>query len=743
MFDYELDDRLFESYTVKFSIPATDPKAEHLVEDAIIEVDHEPFYITSVLKVRDGEKTTLEVQAESSWLRLADIKRVGSFELSHRSVRGGLNTILRDTGWTVDQVPTDTTTLRSLESEDSSVLDLVWQWAHICGCEVSFDTRESRITFLPQIGANLGLGFRYGRNLTQIKRTTTPPTATRLYAYGRSDITIADLNGGLEYLEDYSFYTAQGLTLEQARLRYRKDEIYSDSSILSDGELLNVAEALMAVKAQPTVKYESTVVDLSSILDTPTQTFRCGDTVYVYDEVLGFDVNARVTRILRYPTDPTKNRIELTVGVVEPPTSNVSSSRSATTANWELFESRNTTTYRQVRSYYTVLNRVGLNAGSTAEWVVGYKLQGTGVGTGEITLSAEDEETFEEVWPTQSFPVADGEPFEWNFTFGGQDISQGEHTVAIRAISDGDDVGVNIPPKQTALWILARGMTRRTIALPNEVIFGKYQYPPGGGNYRSGRYLWVVPDDVTEILIEAVGARGSTTASRTPGYGGLVRARFPVTAGDYYHIYVPTRGGNTEGWPNGGYPQDGSGRLAGGGGGSASVQPYLYDGLSNPTDPEDTGNTTALTAGSTMRSTFLATLPDALIVAGGGGGTPVSSSAQSGHGSFYGGLLSDCIHPPFPGSGATQFTGGVGSTSDETGTFGFAGFGYLDATTSQPYGGGGGGGWYGGAAGAHTGGNGGGGGSGWVHESAYDLEFEDGYNQNHGYVKISWAELDV
>lgn len=723
MIDLELDERLFQSYTCSFRILAQDPKAEYLVEDAMLEFEGDRFFITDVIKERDENEAYLSVVAESGWMRLADIKRPGSFNQTDVTVEEGLNQILSGTGWTISQV-TDTPTTYSIEATDATVLDLLWQWAKITGCEIQFDTIPKTLVFIPAIGANRGLSFRYGRNLTKIKRTARAPKVTRLYAYGRNEIDVSDHNGGLPYIEDYSFYTAAGYTLEEAQENYRKDETWVDDSFIDTAALFAAAQARLATLSQPTLLYEASVLDLSEILDTVEGDFRPGDVVGVYDEILDINVQARVSRRVRYPHEPYKNKVELAFAPILLPDGNTSSARSNSTKAWELFESRNWETPRQVRGFSTILHRIVLNVVEGGEWVAGFKLQGVAVGASTLTIEATNDTDDTPVWTSFVEVLADGDAVNYNFTFGQKDIPAGEYIMVIRAFSDTLGAGINIAQTDTAYWFLARGTTRAGVTLANSI---RYEHT-GAIQY------FVVPDDVHEVQIECVAASGGYNVYG--GAGGKAIAKFPVVAGNTYDVYVGGMGsgGGSPGWPDGGT------------GGSTYASPRGAGGG---------GRSQVVASGGDLASS--------MIVAGAGGGcgdTFYLALQKGGAGGFFEGQrgILNSEDPPngglYPGYGATQDAGGAvgnagASYPGTPGTFGQGGSAenVVNAFSFPP--GGGGGGWYGGGAASGFGSSGsglhggGGGGSGWMGATGYDLEVVDAANEfADGYVVISWETPD-
>lgn len=215
---------------------------------------------------------------------------------------------------------------------------------------------------------------------------------------------------------------------------------------------------------------------------------------------------------------------------------------------------------------------------------------------------------------------------------------------------------------------------------------------------------FVVPQNVTSMTIEALGARGGNT---NRGAGGRTLATIAVTPGETLYIYVGGIGGtggiNTPG--TGGFNGGGQGGMAvggGGGGGGAS-------------DVRQGGNA----------------LANRVVIAGGGGGAGNFSSGGTGGGTTGGdgnGLNN--------GTGGTQsaggFSGGVGGAT--AGSLGQGGQGG-DQDGSGSAGGGGGGGYYGGGGGAND--SGGGGGSGFAINTATNVIMENGINDDAGQVTLT------
>jgi len=211
---------------------------------------------------------------------------------------------------------------------------------------------------------------------------------------------------------------------------------------------------------------------------------------------------------------------------------------------------------------------------------------------------------------------------------------------------------------------------------------------------------FVVPDDVTELLVKIWGPGGGSgnySGSGGGGPGGFSTGLLTVTPGETLYLAVGSGGdrpisatgnGGLGGWPGGGFGARGD--ASGGGGG----------GLSG------------------IFSTNTLTQGDALIIAGGGGGsTGFGNFGAGGGGGDTGGSGAGTS-----GKGGTQIAGGLNGngTASPAYTAGSAlqgGTAFTDNTTSQGNdAGGGGSGYFGGGAGQGDG-RAGGGGSGYLHPS--------------------------
>ena len=362
LIELRIEEQFAQSETLYFTVRADDARAALLGEDMEIRWRGRIFYVFEPRKYRGSDGAALiEYECPALWNRLADRKKVGTVELFGLTIGQGLDLILDGTEWTgLVASDVDLVTTWYLNSNDATVLDLVRKWAKITGTEVEFDTTSKTVALRQQIGTNRGVGFRYGRNMKTVERRSNPPAVTRLYPFGRDDLGISGVEpDGLPYLEDFSFYTAQGITEAEARARYLREEVWVDQSFTTEADLYAGALARMELRGAPRISYEMAVVDLAELTQLASDVYGMGDSVRVYDGELGFNVQTRVVRILRRPLEPWASEVELSYLPPLVPDPSVGSARTDPGLEWILFE-YSSASERQIRAGSTILARLNL-----------------------------------------------------------------------------------------------------------------------------------------------------------------------------------------------------------------------------------------------------------------------------------------------------------------------------------------------------------------------------------------------
>jgi len=706
------DEKLDQSETLTFTLPTGSAKSYLVAEDHEIAWNGRSFFVAEIEENRDGERTTMSVECPALWNRLADPTYVGSLVLSAVTPAAGLATILAGTGWTAGPATTASSVLFSLEAQDLSRLALLRQWAKVTGRFLGFNTEERSVDLRDARGRDLGLGFRYRRNVRTVRRRRRPPEVTVLYPFGADGLSIAGVNAGLAYVENFTFYTSRGLTISEARAQFTRSKVWSDTSFVREADLLAAAQARLAELAAGSVSYEMKVIDLTELVGI-AEPIQPGDVVRVQDPDFPTDVRATVVRLRRYPHEPRRNEVELSFlpNPLDDPFAGAS--RPSSSAEWRQFVGPTSATFVIRNDGLFTTNRIGLafREGGRANFHL--DLHALAVGNG--TLEVEVLEAVSNVVAHRSLSVAylGGQTVRAQLSWAAEELSgQYDYRVRVKPLGSGGpspSLGVNLNKDVDFLasfYVMAQGAVQQSPTLANSQRF----------DFTGVVQTFTVPDGVTELTATVAGARGNAGSSgvlRTPGgSGGVVTGTVGVTPGTIYDVIV----GGVTSWPNaGGGDATPSGNNGGGGGGSSHfvAQGGTYD--------------------------------NAVILAGGGGGGGFRYAPLTGFGGM-GGLFAGGAGDGAAG-GATQFAGGVAGlgTGAAAGTANQgANAGDTTSGFAEPAGGGGGGLFGGGSGGAASGNGagggrgGGGGGSGRIAAAVVDLIIQDGANPDPGYVVFSW-----
>lgn len=450
-----VEDRLGDLETLVFTIRADDPKASFVIPDVLAEYDGRIYRIEELKQYRDGAQALVEVYCEARWMDLGKRAKAGTFALLAQSGLAGLSSILGGSGWTAAISPADAA-LYSMEDIDASLLSLVRRWAAVIGREIRFDTVAKTVTLVPSIGSDRGIGFRWGHNLRSIERRYRPPVATRLYPFGANNLDIVNVNpAGTQYVENYDWYLAQGMTITQARAEFTKDQTWIDTRFLTAINLYDAGVRRLISLSQPTISYELTVADFSRLTASTADDVELGDTVRVRDADFEIDLSTRVVRLIRKPLRPQDNEIEL--DYLQPGLAEITNSTTSRTIDYGelsvLVDSN--LAVNNIAGTANVLATILFTSTGEATFVAGATVKGTATGTGTIRWSLAIDGV--DVFPTYDFAFVAGQ-VEMSFpTFQTGINAASTKTITLRGRVIAGVGTVSVAIGEARLWILARG----------------------------------------------------------------------------------------------------------------------------------------------------------------------------------------------------------------------------------------------------------------------------------------------
>lgn len=527
----KIDQRLQDQHTMTFTVRADEPMSVYLIPDRLVRFEDTVFTITEVKQERKKVDTMIHVTAEARWVELARRIRAGTTTILGELIEDGADTILNNTGWALGDTPADSS-LYSIDFLDESVVYLLRRWAAVTGTELEFDTVNKIVHFRAQVGENRGVGFRYGVNLLSITRRYEPPVATRLWAYGANDLSIAASNPtGLEYIEDYSWYTAQGITLPQAQARYRRDQVWADGRYLTTVNLYDAAVERLAELAQPVISYEMDVLDLYALADTTTPT-EVGDTVIVRDQEFDLDLTTRVVRTVRYPNAPWRDTVELSYLQKTTLTDElVIQGRSSNPSAMQLLVDQNDDP-TTVASSLNVLTEIAITVAGETSFAAGATIKGTCTGSGTVTITLAIEGTPETPQYDFDFDASVDTKFEFSWPTFATGIDEGSYVISWRAQVTSGSGTIDIAAEDAKSWILIRGavgvgVNTSPSASVQETLVGEVYFHDFNAASVTGSDEFVVE------FVSAVDITVSAADTITP-YADTVTERFiiPFTIGD-------------------------------------------------------------------------------------------------------------------------------------------------------------------------------------------------------------------
>lgn len=318
-YDIIINEEINGEDTLTFKIPLNDPKRGELGSEPvelIAAIADRQYVIKEARDNReeDGRLYT-EFVGEAYWYELRDFK-VKTLELvavsAYDALTATLTASIIPTGWTIDRVePLYPDRRRDVKEEWKSVLEVLRTITETWGGELVLDVPNKTINLLATSGYDNGVRFYYNKNLTKINRTVdTYDLVTRLYVYGKGDLDITTVNGGLDYIENLEYVNLLGLR-NKVRASVWKDQSYTiPQNLLEDGQVI------LADSSKPRIAYVISVQDLSSLSGHEHEAFALSDTVYTVDKALftteaKFQVKSRIVRRKYNVREPWKTVVEL------------------------------------------------------------------------------------------------------------------------------------------------------------------------------------------------------------------------------------------------------------------------------------------------------------------------------------------------------------------------------------------------------------------------------------------------
>jgi len=285
--------------TLDFKIPYSDAKRLTLDNEKAVQIVSDIYRIRTITdeKSSDGSAVTT-VYAEAAFYDLAFSAEKEPVEFNADKADVAMRYALQGTGWSVGTV--NVTTLRTWMCEEKNALAILRMVQNIHGGDLVFDNGNKIVHLLTFSGKESGALFAYRKNLNSIKRVVdTRSLVTRLYAYGKDGMTFALINGGKEYVEDFTYSNEVRVSTLDC------------SNFSNPYQMLEFARMCLAEYAKPRVSYVLSAMDLSVLTGYEHEQWELGDIVTVDDRDLNMTVQTRIIRREYNLQEPWKTVLEL------------------------------------------------------------------------------------------------------------------------------------------------------------------------------------------------------------------------------------------------------------------------------------------------------------------------------------------------------------------------------------------------------------------------------------------------
>ena len=292
---------LQETHTVSFKYPMKDEKAELIKENRIVSVEGQAYRITLVKKNYSGSRI-MTVKANRIFYDDAlhhhlptigndtDVTKstigVDPYDVIKLAIASTKFELIPDSGVKIDFYPTD----------KINTYDVIQNVIEAYGRgEIYYD--NYRFAVVERIGKDNGVRMSIKKNMTSLSvERRTQELTTRLYMYGKDDLTISSVNGGKPYID-----SKEGIEKYGIREAYRDYSDYDDPEKLKAfGEWDLKGEGNEFRLDRPQLTITGDVVDLSKLAEYGDfYKIALGDTVHVFED--NIEHKQRIVSMTYYP----------------------------------------------------------------------------------------------------------------------------------------------------------------------------------------------------------------------------------------------------------------------------------------------------------------------------------------------------------------------------------------------------------------------------------------------------------
>ncbi len=281
-------------------------KNDYIQEECYVEFEEKLFIVRKINEIEDKGKLIFRAKLDHLMTELNDFL-VAPFEYSGVTCKAALTSVLSGTNWSVGTVDIEGTgdiksnkMITALAAVNLIAKEFDGEIDYICNKINNTFTRI--IDLKQQIGTATKLQIRCDKNSDYIRREKdTIRLITRLYLFGKDDITIESVNPtGKPYLDSSHISDYKNI---------KPYPLYTN--IADKTVLMNYGQAYLNLHDSPIYRYKINTFDLSIFPKWADEIIDLGDTLRVYNVDLKLNVDVRVKKIAKDLTDPRYQITEL------------------------------------------------------------------------------------------------------------------------------------------------------------------------------------------------------------------------------------------------------------------------------------------------------------------------------------------------------------------------------------------------------------------------------------------------
>lgn len=288
--------------TIDLTIPFDGPKRIYLENENYIQISNRLYIIRRVHHTRSasGDRET-QVYAEALWYDLQYADPMQKSQWQNVTPYEVLRDILDGTDWSIGYCEVGTIRSMSIDEGLTNRLTALREVADLWGGSIRFHSQTLTVDHVKEGGyRDPGIAIVYRKNMDSIEADyDTTDLVTRLYPYGKGNVTIKDANNGIEYIDNFQY-------TKQIRTRSFKDDRF-----INPYHLKEKAEEILGKLSIPRLSYRVRAADLSMLTGMEHEVFQIGDIIRVYDEELGIDAKTHIARWQYNVLEPWNTQLEL------------------------------------------------------------------------------------------------------------------------------------------------------------------------------------------------------------------------------------------------------------------------------------------------------------------------------------------------------------------------------------------------------------------------------------------------